>query len=115
MRGSRRFTDAAFVHLSGIQTFNIGSCDQTTITDAAFVNLRGIQTLDMSHCTQTTIMGAAIAQLAGINKLKKNTQCRRGPCRSRCMYFWATSINQKTKMRTRKTIKFSAFLGKRLA
>jgi hypothetical protein len=42
-------------------------CNQPTITDAAFAHLSGIQTLKMGRCTQITPVG--IAHLVGIKKL----------------------------------------------
>ena len=62
-------TDAAFSHLRGIQTLNMGYCYQHTITDAAFAHLRGIQTLNISYCNQDTITDAAFAHLRGIHTL----------------------------------------------
>ena len=44
-------------------------CNRATITDAAFVHLRGIQTLDMEGCNQATITGAAMSYLVGIRML----------------------------------------------
>ena len=62
-------TDAAFVHLRGIHSLNMWGCNQETITDAAFVHLRGIQTLNMSECNQATITDAAFVHLRGIHSL----------------------------------------------
>ena len=54
MTGCKRATDAAFVHICGIQSLDMFSCDQATITDATFEHLRGIQKLNMSYCDQET-------------------------------------------------------------
>ena len=50
MSECEQITDAAFVHLAGIDTLDMSYCDQDTITDAAFVNLAGIHTLERSMC-----------------------------------------------------------------
>ena len=47
--------------------------------DAAFVHLRGIQTLDIGACNQETIADVAIANLVGISELKTDA-CRRDVC-----------------------------------
>ena len=60
-------TDAAFVHLRGIDTLSMWGCNQATITDAAFVHLTGIQSLSMTGCRQIT--DAAFKNLCGIQKL----------------------------------------------
>ena len=69
MRGCRRVTDAAFIHLRGIQILCMNNCNQVTITDAAFVHLRGIHTLGMNGCNQVTITDAAFVHLRGIHTL----------------------------------------------
>ena len=53
-----RVTDAAFVHLAGINTLYMNYCDQETITDAAFDHLVGIYKLNISGCIQETITEA---------------------------------------------------------
>jgi hypothetical protein len=60
-----RITDAAFVHLKGINTLNMDSCYE--ITDAAFVHLKGINTLNMTYCRQIT--DAAFVHIKGIKYL----------------------------------------------
>ena len=50
MSECHRVTDAAFVHLRGIQSLDMPYCNQATITDAAFVHLRGIKSLSMNGC-----------------------------------------------------------------
>lgn len=50
MSDCRQITDAAFVHLRGIQSLDMFMCKQGSITDAAFVQLRGIQKLNMTAC-----------------------------------------------------------------
>ena len=62
-------TDAAFVHLAGMQTLDMSWCNQQTITDADFVHLAGIHMLDMSGCNQDTITDAAFVSLVGIVEL----------------------------------------------
>ena len=62
-------TDAAFVHLRGIHTLKMSGCFQRSITDAAFEHLRGIHTLDMSRCNQESITSAAFTHLRGIHTL----------------------------------------------
>ena len=69
MDGCRAVTDAAFIHLRGINTLYMYSCNQETITDAAFVHLRGIHKLNMSRCNQATITDAAFVHLRGIHTL----------------------------------------------
>ena len=69
MRECIRVTDAAFVHLRGIQSLNMVYCNPSTITDAAFVHLRGIHILDMSKCNQATITDAAFMNLHGIHTI----------------------------------------------
>ena len=66
MGGIEQITDAAFVHLQGIQSLDMRRCTQ--ITDAAFVHLQGIQSLDMSGRTQIT--DAAFVHLQSIKSLK---------------------------------------------
>ena len=68
-------TDAAFVHLRGIQKLDMGN--QETIMDAAFVHLRGIQTLMMLGCNQATITDAAFVHLRGIQELDMSFATRR--------------------------------------
>jgi hypothetical protein len=75
MRGCKRVTNAAFVHLRGIQKLYMSGCNQVTITDVAFVNLRGIHTLDMIGCNQPTITIAALVHLVGIETLETE-HCR---------------------------------------
>ena len=67
-----QITDAAFVHLRGIQSLVMAYCDQIVITDAAFVNLRGIQVLIMDGCNQVTITDAAFVHLRGVRLLSMN-------------------------------------------
>ena len=43
----------------------MGGCNQATITDAAFVHVRGLQTLYMRCCDQATITDAALCICAG--------------------------------------------------
>ena len=50
MKKCRGAADAAFVHLYGIHTLGMSSCNEATITDAAFAHLRGIQELYMVAC-----------------------------------------------------------------
>ena len=69
MCGCLRVTDAAFVHLAGIHTLDMGGCNQAAITDCAFAHLVGIKSLNMSECKQPTITDAAFAHLAGIQSL----------------------------------------------
>lgn len=52
MKKCNSVTDAAFVHLKGIHTLNMGSCDQPSITDDAFTHLKGIDTLHIFDCSQ---------------------------------------------------------------
>ena len=59
MNRCRRFTDAAFVHLRGIQTLNMVHCRQ--LTEAAFVQLRGIRTLNVDCCS--SVVKAAVAAI----------------------------------------------------
>ena len=59
-----------------IKTLDLGGCDQATITDAAFVHLGGIQSLNMRYCNQVTIKDAAFLHLRGIHNLQL-----RGPVR----------------------------------
>ena len=47
----RDVTNAAFMHLCGIQSLKMECCNQETITDAAFVHLRGIHTLSSAAAT----------------------------------------------------------------
>jgi hypothetical protein len=70
MRKCGGVTDAAFAHLRGIHTLEMGYCDQAALTDAAFAHLRGIRTLDMTACNQETITDAAFAHLRGIHALE---------------------------------------------
>jgi len=65
MNGCPGITDAAFVHLKGIQTLDMAYC--TGITDAAFVHLAGIHTLTIDGCKQIT--DAALPHLSGIKNL----------------------------------------------
>ena len=69
--------DADFVHIRGIHTLDMSSCEQETITDAAFVNLHGIHTLDMSRCSQGTITDKAFVNLHGIHTLDMS-RCSQG-------------------------------------
>ena len=64
-----RSTDAAFVHLRGIQELDMSYCNQATITDAAFEHLKGIHSLVMGGCTQATITGEGLEHLRGISRL----------------------------------------------
>ena len=66
-RSSSQFTDAAFVHLRGIQKIDMSRCRQ--ITDAVFVHMRGIQSLYMGSCSQVNIINAVFVQLRVIQKL----------------------------------------------
>ena len=61
-----RVTCAAFVHLRGIHTLNMHSCNQVGITDEAFAHLKGIHALYMSNCTQEGITDAAFAHIIGV-------------------------------------------------
>ena len=72
MSECHRVTDAAFVHLRGIQKLGMWFYDQVTTADAAFVHLRGIQSLDMPYCNQATITDAAFVHLRGIKSLSMN-------------------------------------------
>jgi hypothetical protein len=69
MSSCRQLTDAAFAHLRGIHTLYMQWCDQSTISDAAFVHLRGTHTLLMTSCDQSTLTGAGFAHLQGIHAL----------------------------------------------
>ena len=62
--GCNQITDAAFVHLRGIQSLDMREC--LMILDATFVHLRGLQTLDMYGCNQATITGATLVHLRRI-------------------------------------------------
>ena len=62
-------TNADFMHLRGIHKLIMWGCNQATSTDAAFVHLRGIYTLYMVLCNQATITNAAFVHLRGINEL----------------------------------------------
>ncbi len=69
MGGCRQFSDAAFVHLRGIHTLYMWYCDRPAISDAAFMHLRGIHTLVIEGCTQATLTGAGFVHLQGIRAL----------------------------------------------
>ena len=62
-----RVTDAAFVHLRGIQSLNMVYCDQTTITDTAFVHLRGIQTLNINQGFRPAIKARSSSALLAMD------------------------------------------------
>ena len=51
------------MHLRGIQELDMRGFNQATITNAAFVHLRGIQKLNMFNCSQIT--DAALMHLRG--------------------------------------------------
>ena len=57
-------TDAAFVHLRGIQSLKMACSCQVTITGATFMNLRGIRSLDTSLTFNYALQAAAAAVLA---------------------------------------------------
>ena len=63
MLNCRRITDAACVHLCGIQSLSMQG--RTTITDAAFVHLHlcGIRSLETLNC-RPAVTAAAAALLA---------------------------------------------------
>ncbi len=51
-------TDAAFAHLAGIHTLQMGRCNQVGITDAAFAHLHGIYALFMTGCGPARVAAA---------------------------------------------------------
>jgi hypothetical protein len=69
MAGCRDISDAAFAHLRGIHTLDMGACDQPAVTDAAFAHLVGVQRLSIDSCAHATITDAAFAHLRGIQLL----------------------------------------------
>ena len=48
-------TDAAFIHLKGIEELSINGCDQSSITGATFHFLYGIQEFHAYDCCDAVI------------------------------------------------------------
>ena len=46
-------TDAALVHLEGIQSLSLFGC--TPLTSAVFTHLKGVKRLDIGRCTQLNL------------------------------------------------------------
>ncbi len=55
------------MHLKGINTLDMGCCDQDTITDAAIANLKGIESLSIFNCPQLT--STIFTRLKGVKYL----------------------------------------------
>ena len=65
MRGCKQptITDAAFSHLKGVHTLDMGRCTQITITGAAFEHLQGPISLSIRGCSLSVLAGALEAGL----------------------------------------------------
>lgn len=65
-------SDEDFVYLKGLETLNIGLCNQSYISDKAFKHLKSLRVLNMSDCDQNTITDKAFENLENLRELNIN-------------------------------------------